>query len=364
MFWKQLYKEDLIMPFDSKYEILRDKDWLKQKYIAENLRFVDIARSVNVPKSCVRRAIIAHGIKLKERKFKIVLPPEANDRDWLYKKYWEEGLSLNEISVFLKIPEPIKNSCRIRTALIKAGIKVRSKGEGHLYMRPDEGFVLKKDIIEGCLLGDGFFKVQNRESDDSFPGFMKKNTFKDHVEFVAKLLIPNRWRERIRKIENKETMTIQGRTYPRRHKFMYYFQTLCHTELLPLYRQWYPKSNNYKKVIPESIDITPATLLHWFLDDGSSFHRKYYYDDKGRHKYKTKQVIITFACQSFTEENLWSLCEKIKNKFNLKIRPSFHQRNGFAAGTGMEVVIDPSQCGLFYEIIGPPPIKSLAYKWK
>jgi hypothetical protein len=277
-------------------------------------------------------------------------------------KYWEEGMSLNEISVLLKIPEPIKNSCRIRTALIKAGIKVRSKGEGHLYMRPDEGFVFKKDVIEGCLLGDGFFKIQNRESDDSSPAFAKKNTFKDHVEFVAKLLIPERWKERVNKTENRKTMTIQGRTYSRRHKFMYYFQTLCHAKLLSLYRQWYPESNKYKKLIPESIDITPATLLHWFLDDGSAFERKYYYNEQGRHEYKKKQIVITFSCQGFEEENLWMLCKKIESCFGLKMRPSFHQRNGFAAGTGMEIVLNSPHAPFFYEIIGPPPVANLAYK--
>lgn len=351
------------MSYESKYEALKDKEWLIQKYVKEGLQIPEVAKEANAPRGSVRNALVSHGIELRVHVPKTILPPEANDKNWLQKKYWEEGLSLTEIAEVLGLPNPKRNFSAVRYALIRNGIKVRSKGEGHIYLRQDEGFVFCKDVIEGCLLGDGCLKIENKASSDSRAAFCKKNIFQDHVELVARLMIPEKWKERIRTAPNKHCY-FQGKEYISKHDFIHYFQTLTHDELTSLYREWYPASNGYKKLIPESIEITPATLLHWFLDDGSAFERKYYYNDLGRHEYKRRQIALTFACQSFKEENLWMLCEKIKAKFGLKMTPTFHQRHGLFGGTGMEVVVATTHAHLFYEIIGAPPISSLSYKWK
>ena len=57
-------------------------------------------------------------------------------------------------------------------------------------------------------------------------------------------------------------------------------RSLCHKELLPIYRDWYPESSGYKKIKPRNIEIDKAALLHWFLDDGStSFSSKRNYEN-------------------------------------------------------------------------------------
>jgi len=73
-----------------------------------------------------------------------------------------------------------------------------------------------------------------------------------------------------------------------------------------IYDKWYP---NGKKVIPKDLELTPITILHWYLGDGS--------------KHFTKQHrSLRFATLSFTEMECIYLRDKLRK---LGFRVSVHR---------------------------------------
>jgi hypothetical protein len=127
--------------------------------------------------------------------------------------------------------------------------------------------------------------------------------------------------------------------------------SINNNELSEIYNIWYPKNNNYIKVIPKDIEPTPEMLLHMFLDDGCAYHR--------RKESKIKQIKLTISSQSFTRDDQEMFCEKVNNIFNLKMRTEATN-----SGTGYRIGLPQSKVNDFYNVIGPPPFESLAYKWK
>jgi len=116
-----------------------------------------------------------------------------NDVDWLRERYTIEGKSTVEIANIVRCSSP-QTVCQ---SLRKHGIHVRSKSEGHLVKRQGDGLILDDttlSIITGCLLGDGFFS-RNRGTGN--PQFRKNNIYYDHQLFVAKQLFGEKYKERI-----------------------------------------------------------------------------------------------------------------------------------------------------------------------
>ena len=95
--------------------------------------------------------------------------PKLNDREWLYKCYVEQKLSTIEISKLAGA-----RTCNsVRQALIRNNIPVRSISDGITAKHPDF-FVINQDVLDGCLLGDGYMIRYNRLSNKSYPYFAKK----------------------------------------------------------------------------------------------------------------------------------------------------------------------------------------------
>lgn len=323
-----------------KYPQLYNKKWLYQKYVIENLSQKHIAKLVGAPSSSsVQWALKKSGIPIRKwtkKELKCYKHGQLDDKVWLKTKYETEGLSTNEIARLVGA----KSANSVRQALLRHGLRVRNPSEGIRYNREDMGFSLDKEVIEGSLLGDAGLACWNRKSSISQAYFYKKNKYKDHVDLVAKALFPKTWEDRV----NSEFDT--------RYKLTYWgLRTLTYPEITALDKIWYPKSNNFVKVIPKDIDPTPVMLLHWFLDDGSSYQR--------RKKSKTKQICLTFCTESFTKQDQEMFAAKLKQKFGFRFRIG---RVNF--GTGWRMFLVQSQAQKFFDLIGPPPIKSLSYKWK
>lgn len=266
-----------------------------------------------------------------------------NDSEWLREKYITDGLSTEQIKELVGCA-----SCAsVAKYLRNHNIDVRTKSAGHRMNRVDDGFIFCKDVLEGCLLGDGFMRSSKPNSPDSFPFFSKRNIHYDHVKFVGDSIFKSNSERRIKDMPNNTTLG-NGR--------IFYLSTLTHPELMDMYRTWYPPSNNFKKIIPESIEVTENLLLHWFLDDGYS----YYYTRLQKYTYRR----VEFACMGFEKEELEKLCHKVFNKFGITMFVRVHKRKGVILGTGCEVHVKQGDISRFYDIIGPPPVPSLAYKWK
>lgn len=330
---------------------LRDKAWLRQKYEAENQSTRCIGKSLRCSPTSVASALRSLGILVRSssearaaagsRSYKY---PALNDPDWLRKKYVEDELSTVEMCKLAGAKTP--NSAR--QALIRHGISVRDLSDGATAGRKDDGFVLNKAVIEGGLLGDASLRVYNRLSEQSYPYFHRKNKFLEHVEWISRLLCGEQGPSHITPYRR----IVDGRIFSH-----YLFRTLSHKELLPFYRRWYPERSGFKKVIPQDIEVNETVLLHWFLDDGSSYNRKRNYPTHWTQK--QQQIEIQFCSESFTEEDQEMLCTKIAMKFPLTPR-----LKGVKRGAGHRTVLPQSQAAVFFEILGPPPVQSLAYKWR
>src|SRR5581483_9750932 len=208
--------------------------------------------------------------------------PLLNDEDWLRHQYLYLGKSTRQIASLAGA----KTCNSARQALLRHGIKVRSVSEGLTHGREEDGLTLDRSLIEGCLLGDGSLICFNPKSRDSSPYFKTKHTDYNHVRYVAQCLFGNRWSERI----DADRQDYRGNDY-----CSYAVRSLSNPLLRPLFEEWYPDWNDYRKVVPRSIRVDAKVLLHWFLDDGNSYQR--------RPESRTKQICITLCSECFAKED-------------------------------------------------------------
>jgi hypothetical protein len=335
-----------------RYTRLGDRDWLQQKYEEERLSAKEIAELIGCSRDGVRIALLRHGFVLRtskesnrhlykrrgfRSKYKLL-----QDKDWLKEQYVEGKLGLAAIADLVGAT----NNNSVRQALKYFGIPIRGISDGLTLGRMEDGFVLDGSVLTGCLLGDGYFQAYNRWSNNSYPKFCKKNKFLDHIRYVAGLLSIDERRIR------PEQRILNGKV------FTYYrLCTFVHKSLSPIYREWYPLDKGFKKAIPKNVEINKVVLLHWFLDDGSSQYRKRKYLHGWTQR--KKQIKIVFSSQSFTREDQEMLCSKVNDRFGLGMKTTTCN-----TGTGWVITIPQSRAQHFFDIIGPPPVSSLAYKWK
>jgi hypothetical protein len=238
----------------------------------------------------------------------------------------------------------------VRQALIKFGIDVRSIGSGLTCNRESDGFVfnnLTKQVIEGGLLGDASLRTWQKGSLNANAFFCRRNKNYDHVLYVAKQIFSSEEDAKLRVNESIEKCSWDA-TKP---YSVFSLRTLSHKELNQLYSEWYPKSNNYNKTIPLNFNITKQSLLHWFMDDGSSYQR--------RKESETKQVCITMCSESFNKEEQQRLVDNMHREFGLRARVGT-----YSDGTGWRIYFPQSQTNMFFSIVGDCPVPSMEYKWK
>lgn len=334
-------------------KIYRDKEWLRQQYVVEYKELKDIALLSGTDRNTIRRWLnkfqLQNGTEYKRGQ---CIYKELNDKEWLYKKYFVDKLSTLQIAELVGAKEP--NS--VGQALKRFGWSLRNHRDG--IIRNTEDFVIiNKDFIDGSLLGDCSLGISNKNSDLTRPYLHKKNKYKDHLMWFAEQICPSSH------ITIKEvTHSIKYKDVIKHHK-LFTFRTQSSNKLLEFYKRWYPSNNNYKKIVPTDLILTPTMILNWFLDDGSSTWR----DRDGEicksrnnasYPQKTKQVIVSFCSESFTKEENEFLCNQIKN---FGINASVIKTSG---GTGWRISIGQSSTNDFFNLIGECPVPSLAYKWK
>lgn len=335
-----------------KYPLLSDKVWLHKHYVEESLSTSEIARKIGGTRDGVRAALLRHGIprrtttesnkEVRERKGEIEHKyPLLDNEKWLREKYEQNKASLNDIAVLAGA----KNHNSVRQALTRFGVDIRNISEGLTANREDDGFIIDEEVIAGCLLGDGYLQKHNKQSEDSYPNFQKKNIYYDHMEFVGKILFKDKWEDRVK----SGNRLLNGKRFSH-----FQMRSLTHKKLMPIYKKWYPESNNFIKVVPSDIPMTKTVLLHWFLDDGYSSLRK-----RKDCNQKKKQVVLGLCSECFSKEDQQMLCDKMKDRWGLIANPCYCHN-----GTGYMIKISQSQAPKFFDIIGPPPVPSLAYKWK
>lgn len=343
-----------------RFPLLNDKEWLIEHYEKKGLSALEVAEIIGCTKDGVRVALVRNGIQLRTATETNALKYKRNgfrskykqltDKEWLQQKYEVDKLTLDEIGAIVGA----KNQNSVRQALLYYGIPLRTGLQCLFrYRNPHslngDGFSIDDSVITGCLLGDAGLRCYNKSSNLSYPCFCKKNKFYDHVLYVGKLLFGEHAENRI-----KETSSNIGlQKFP-----CFFLSSYVHEELMPYWTKWYPEENNYVKVVPRDIDLTPTALLHWFMDDGSASYRKRNYPSNWTQR-KT-QVKLTLCSESFTFEDQQFLCDLINSSYHLKAAV----KKSNSGGTGFRIGIGQSKVKDFFDLMGPCPVPSMAYKWK
>ena len=96
------------------------------------------------------------------------------------------------------------------------------------------------------------------------------------------------------------------------YRLVYRLRSLVHREFANMYHLWYPPEKGYVKVIPKSIEISPLTLLHWYMDDGSLNILR-----KGS---ITPQYNVIFCTECFSKEDQQFLIDRFWDVYDIKAR--------------------------------------------
>lgn len=109
---------------------LYDAEWLRAKYVDEQLSAEAIGKLINTTKHSVCRFLKRYGIVARKRTSKYRL---INDKEWLVNAYENRRLSIKQIA------DLVGSSCgNIHSALVSSGITLRQVKEG-LNIRFPEG---------------------------------------------------------------------------------------------------------------------------------------------------------------------------------------------------------------------------------
>lgn len=179
-----------------------------------------------------------------------------------------------------------------------------------------------KELIDGLLLGDG--SLDKRAKNARYRHSCKH---KEYIEFIINEL--SKFNVITSTIYDKDNGYGTGRVYQCYSKIS--------TELTINYLRWY---NDKKKVLPDDIELTKLSLLHWYIGDGCLDIDKGY----------LRQINI--AAHSFTFEEREILCSKLTD-LGFKVS---NTKNG-------KINICKSSVLSFLSYIGECPVECYKYKF-
>ena len=224
--------------------------------------------------------------------------------------------------------------------LIGRGVKLRNKTEGRTMNLPNTALSdVHRQIIEGCLLGDGSVLRSHNASTAHFSLKSVEKYCIDHLRAVIPL--PHM---RIT-MSDRQFTTIHGKQYKCRKS--YNLISTCDKSLNEFRDTWYPEG---KKIVPDNLILHPTTIRHWFYGDGSTSYIPY-------KNTKDAYVRISFCTNGFTVGD----CEKLVSKLN-DVGLSFHIY--LSRKQPMLVALKCSTVHDFFNYIGSCDVPCFAYKWK
>lgn len=195
-------------------------------------------------------------------------------REFINEWYWNDAMSSTKIAEMCNCdPVTIRNSLR------KNSIRIRSRaGENHVKI---DGIL--NEILNGELLGDGCLDL-GKEAKGAI--YRHTNKYIDYLKWLfTKLAILG--------------LKGNGKIYINSHGQSYQANTYRYRELTDLREKWYPHG---VKAIPEDTSLTPITVLHWFLGDGSLIKRR------DRNLYR-----LYLATDGFTYDDVYKLNSEIRD---------------------------------------------------
>ncbi|MCD6483078.1 MAG: helix-turn-helix domain-containing protein [Candidatus Aenigmarchaeota archaeon] len=197
------------------------------------------------------------------------------------------------------------------------------------------------EIINGALLGDG--TIQEKDGKYFYFRYVAKD--KKLIEWVMKLLKNNGIKKCYIVHDNKISDTWSVGFYINTQEYS--------GKIIELVEQWYIKLPNGKrfKVLPKNIELTPLTMLLWYIGDGSLI----------RHKNPNRVPWIVLATNNFSKEDVNFLISKLKqldmNFYAVRMKSGFHK--GYAGYSLFSRAGNATPFN-FFKYIGLKPPKEIA----
>ena len=162
-----------------------------------------------------------------------------------------------------------------------------------------------EEVVNGTLLGDASIRVDKKKY--YYYGLSAKD--KRFLKWVGDIL----WKFNI------PTYISLNNSLSKVFTLGFYINARRDSWLLSLRKNWYKQENGaIIKIIPNDLEITPVTLLFWYLGDGCLVRRR---NDANR------VPTIVLATNCFSKENIEILVKKFK-ELNLSFYP-VEYKSGF-----------------------------------
>jgi hypothetical protein len=185
------------------------------------------------------------------------------------------------------------------------------------------------DVLNGNMLGDGFIYFSSLKHHN--PVFCVEYKHKEYCKYINSV---------------NPFLTGQSIKYRKRysdryeHGYVECFKStsLSSTVLKELHSKWYV---NGIKTVPKDLELTPQSLLIWFLDDG----------------YTSTTGGLYLATDGFSLEDNEFLQQQLSL---LSVNVNFHIAS---SKKNVRLYIPKSYVETFYQLIGPCPVNCYRYKW-
>jgi hypothetical protein len=193
------------------------------------------------------------------------------------------------------------------------------------------------EIINGSLLGDGSIRSQNGKY------FSFKITGKDlnYIEWLQQLF------------KNFGIKCWITQDHLGVFSAWFYINSCPYHKFISLRSDWYgSKNGKTRKIIPKELELTPKTILFWYLGDGCLIRRK---SDKNRVPF------IVLATNCFSKEDIDFLIKKLE-ELNLNFYPVKY-KSGFTGKESGYCLYSKTRDGTpyrFFKLIGLECPKEIA----
>jgi len=301
-------------------KLYQNKEWLRGKYIEENLSTIKIGKLCEVTGTTIGNWLRKFNIKCT---YNIPEDTRYRNKNWLENEYMDKKLSTVQIGKICNVDNKV-----IHKWLKRYDIPLRSTGEGHHIRSCNHCELSKKafEWINGELLGDGCLQASSNYS----AVFKYGSKYLEYARYVS---------DTLQSFGIKQSGKINKRHNKKYDSYSYEYCSLSYKELFDLYRKWYPKD---KKIVLKDIKLTSLTCRQWLIGDGSLTHQK------GTRPY------IRLCTTGFIASDVKWLVEKLKRmSFKTTRQPANNIIN-----------ISTHSTKEFLDYIGSSPTKCYQYKFE
>ena len=167
------------------------------------------------------------------------------DRDWLYARYWDDGLSAKKIAKVVSVGATTIFRWMIRLDIERRDAVIHNSVEISQELR---------EIIDGALLGDWYVG----QTSPIAASLQSSGKYQQFMVWFASLVSSLG-------LEMSNVSHFICTSFEYGEYDSYACCSKSYPELLSIRNTWYP---NGKKIVPQDLVMTPTMALHWFIGDG------------------------------------------------------------------------------------------------